>query len=138
VPKQLGPIWNSSRDESYTVQISVNELRFSSGSGFSKPKQGNVYVTVNVTIKNLGPGALRSIGPYDFQVRDANGALRDSSWHPYYDECQMDIVDLGPNGSISGCFGFEVPIGGTLELIYAPYKYEGLKPGRYLSFIIRQ
>jgi hypothetical protein len=138
VPQKLGPIWNSSRDESYTVQISLDRVRFRSGSAFLKPKLGQVYVTVDVTIKNLGPSPLRSIGPYDFQVRDANGALRDSSWHPYYDECQMDIVDLGPNGSASGCFGFEVPIEGPLELIYAPYQYEALRPGRYLSFIIRQ
>jgi hypothetical protein len=136
--QKLGPIWNSNRDESYTVEVSLNSVRFSSGSAFSEPKQGQVYVTVDVTIRNLGPGSLRSIGPYDFQVRDANGALRDPSWHPYYGECQMDIVDLSPNGSVSGCFGFEVPIEGPLELIYAPYQYEALQPGRYLSFAIRQ
>ncbi len=63
--------------------------------------------------------------------------LRDSGWHPYYRECEMDSVDLMANGSVSGCFGFEVPISGELELIYAPYKYEGLEPGRYLSFKLR-
>lgn len=136
--KELGPIWNSTRDESFTVQISLHSVRFDSGDEFSKPKQGHTYVIVDVTIKNLGPSAVRSIGPYDFQVLDANGALRDSGWIPDTEDCKMDLVDLGPNGSISGCFGFEVPIEGTLELIYAPYKYEGLKPGRYLSFTIRQ
>jgi len=136
--QKLGPIWDSLRDESYTVQISLNEVRFSSGGQFSQPKQGQIYVIVDATIKNLGPSPVRSIGPYDFQVRDANGALRDSSWHPDYDKCQMDIVDLAPNGSVSGCFGFEVPIDGKLELIYAPYQYEALESGRYLSFTIRR
>ena len=135
--KKLGPIYDSLRDESYTAQITLLKTRFSSGSGFSSAKQGYVYVTVWATIKNLGPGPMRSISSHDFQVRDANGALRDSGWHPHYDECQMDRVDLTPNGSVSGCFGFEAPISGKLELIYAPYKYEGLQAGRYLSFDLR-
>jgi hypothetical protein len=135
--RKLGPIYNTLRDESYTVQITLLQTQFSSGSGFSSAKQGYVFVTVWVTIKNLGPSPMRSIGPYDFQVRDANGALRDSGLHPHYNECQMDIVDLTANGSVSGCFGFEVPFSGELELIYAPYKFEGLQPGRYLSFKLR-
>jgi len=93
---------------------------------------------VDISVKNLGPDPMRSVSPYDFQVRDVNGALRDSGWVPDTEDCKMDTVDLAPNGSVSGCIGFEVPVDGTLELIYAPYKYEGLQPGRYLSFTIRR
>ena len=35
------------------------------------------------------------------------------------------------------CVSFEVPAQGSVELIYAPYKYEGLKVGRYLRFELR-
>jgi len=136
----LGPIWNSLRDESYTAQISLHEVRFHSGSEYAKPKQGYVYVIVDVTVKNLGPDLMRSVSSYgNFQIRDANGALRDTALVvPGVIDCQLEPVDLTPNGSVSGCVGFEVPMTGTLELIYAPYQYEGLEPGRYLSFTIQQ
>ncbi len=135
----LGPIWNSTRDESYTAQISLTGVRFNSEDDWHKPKQGYVYVIVDVTVKNLGPDLMRSVSDYDFQVRDASGALRDSSWLvPGTDDCELDLVDLALNGSVSGCIGFEVPADGKLELIFAPYKYEALEPGRYLSFTIRR
>jgi hypothetical protein len=103
----------------------------------NKPKQGNIFVIVDVTIKNLGPSPMRSVDEYEFQIRDANGALRDSEYVRETDECQLESVDLTANGSMTGCMGFQVPMTGALELIYAPYKYEGLQPGRYLSFKIR-
>lgn len=135
--KKLGPIRDSYRDETFTAQISLDSARFTSGSGFSKPKAGYVFVIVEVTVKNLGPSPMHSVSGYGFQVRDSNGALRESGYVSEAYECRMDLVDLAANGSISGCIGFEVPIAGALELIYAPYRYEGLQPGRYLSFKIR-
>jgi len=136
--KELGPIWNSSRDESFIAKITVHQVRYDSGDEFSRPKQGFVYAIVDATVTNLGPSPMRFVGSFSFQVRDANGALRGSTVHPYYNECEMDTVDLGPDGSVSGCIGFQVPEEGRLELIYAPYMYEGLEPGRYLSFTIRR
>jgi hypothetical protein len=133
----LGPIWNSTRDESFSVTIVLHTVKFSFGSDLFKPKSGNVYTSVDLTIKNLGPDPIRSIGSTDFQIRDANGALRDTDYVYEFRDCSLDFVDLSPNGNISGCVTFEVPITGKLELIYAPYKYEGLKPGRYMTFIIR-
>jgi len=134
----LGPIWDSGRDESYSAQVSVSNVRFSFGEGYSKPKRGYVYLIVDVTLKNLGPGSMYSVGAYDFQVRDANGALRDQDLLANTSDCRMDLVDLGAGGSISGCIGFEVPADGKLELIYAPYNYEALEPGRHLSFVLRR
>ena len=137
--QELGPIWSSTRDESYTAQISLTGVRFDSGDEFSRPKQGYVYVIVDISVKNLGPNVMRSVGWNDFQVYDANGVLRDSEdWLPDTDDCWLEIVDLTPGGSVSGCVGFEVPTDGALELIYAPYQYEGLQQGRYLSFTIRR
>ena len=133
----LGPIWNSTRDENFSVIVDVHKVISSSGSGWDTPKEGFVFVSVDVTVTNLGPDPIRSIGPYDFQMSDANGALRDTDYISEFSDCDLDLVDLSPNGSISGCVSFEVPDTGSLELIYAPYKYEGLEPGRYLSFVIR-
>jgi len=135
--KRLGPIWNSINDETFTVEVSMSNVRFEKGSGFDQARTGHVFVIVDIGVKNLGPGALRSISGYDFQVRDSNGAVRDSTYVSSAYDCRIDIVDLTVGGSISGCVAFEVPETGSLELIYAPYRYEGLVEGRYLSFRLR-
>jgi hypothetical protein len=134
----LGPIWNETRDESYSVTITVHNVRYSIGEEYNAPRSGYVYAIIDVTINNLGPNPIRSIGPYDFQILDANGALRDDEYISEARDCRLDLVDLSPGGTISGCIGFEVPVDGKLEFIYAPYRYEGLEPGRFLSFLIRQ
>lgn len=136
--RTLGPIWDELYDETYNTEVSVSNVRYSSGDGFFTPKTGSVFVIVDVTVRNLGPGSLRSIGPMDFQVRDGNGALRDYTFvADGVSDCELDLVDLTAGGTISGCVGFEVPDSGTLELIYAPYQYEGLQDGRYLGFQLR-
>lgn len=135
--KQLGPIWDSYRDETFTVEVTVQGVRYSNGSGYSRPKAGNVYVIVDVKVRNIGPGYLDSISSFDFQVRDGNGALRDSTWFVDISECRLDLVGLSVGGTISGCIAFEVPQTGALEFIYAPYRYEGLVEGRYLKFQLR-
>jgi hypothetical protein len=52
-------------------------------------------------------------------------------------DCDLGMVDLVAGGTISGCVVFEVPETGSLELIYAPYQFGNLEPGRYLSFQLR-
>jgi len=136
--KRLGPIWDSYRDETFNIEVSLLGTRFLRADGFSQPKAGFVYVVVDLEVKNLGPGTLKSMSSMDFQTRDANGALRTETY--FLDSaraCALDLVDLMPGGSVSGCVAFEVPETGELELIYAPYRYEGLQEGRYLAFTLR-
>lgn len=133
--KMLGPIWDAIRDESFAVELSVSNVRSMKQSGYSVAKEGFVYIAADISFRNLGPGAMYSVSSMDFEVKDASGALRSDSWA--VDDCDFDLVDLVPGGSVSGCIAFEVPATGALELIYAPYKYEGLQEGRYLSFKIR-
>lgn len=135
--KRLGPIWDDLYDETYNVEISMSNVRFEKGAGFDQARTGHVFVIVDVEIRNLGPDAIRSISGFDFQVRDANGALRDSTYVSSAYDCSIEMVDLVNGGSISGCVAFEVPETGSLDLIYAPYRYEGLVEGRYLSFRLR-
>ncbi|MBN1813114.1 MAG: DUF4352 domain-containing protein [Anaerolineae bacterium] len=137
--KTIGPIWNTSRDESYTAKISVLGARFSTGtSDFDKPRTGYVFVVVDLIVENLGPSPMRYVSISDFQMLHEDGALYDYEFVGDSSDCHLPGVDLMAGGSTSGCVGFEVPMSGSLELIYAPYKYEGLKPGRYLSFRVRE
>jgi hypothetical protein len=135
--QSLGPIWDSLRDETYSIEITVHDVIYKKDDYIRTPKAGHIYMIVNITIKNIGNSPLRSISQFDFQIKDPNGALHDTNFVPGTNDCELNPVDLLPNGKVSGCLGFEVPTEGTLELIYAPYRYESLEPGRYLSFILR-
>lgn len=134
----IGPVWNTSRDESYTARISALGARFSTGDGWSTPRTGYVFVVVDLTVENLGPSPMRYVSISDFEMLHEDGALYDYEFVADTLDCHLPGVDLMAGGSTSGCVGFEVPMDGTLELIYAPYQYEGLQQGRYLSFTIRQ
>lgn len=127
--QQLGPIYDEFRQQTYTVEVVVTNVQFI----------GNTFLLVNVTVNNLGPGTLYSLYPTDFQTRDASGVFRGYSDLSPVAGCGLglNLVDLMPGGSVSGCIVFEVPASGNLELIYAPYQYASLQPDRYLSFRLR-
>lgn len=134
---KIGPIYDSLYESSYSIDISVLDVRWLKTDGYSTPKAGNEFVIVYVKVVNQGPGSVRSFGSGDFQVLDANGILRSYDFINSTSDCRIEIFDLMPNATLTGCIAFEVPDSGKVEFIYAPYRYEGLKPGRYLSFIIR-
>ncbi|MBI5957637.1 MAG: DUF4352 domain-containing protein [Chloroflexi bacterium] len=127
--QQLGPIYDDYRQQTYTIEVAVTNVQFI----------GNTFLLVHVTVNNLGPGTLYSLFTTDFQTRDANGVLRGYTDLSTVAGCGLglNLVDLMPGGSVSGCIVFEVPESGNLELIYAPYQYASLQPDRYLSFRLR-
>lgn len=137
VTKKIGPIRESERDEVFSVQLTVKDVEIDQGSSFSRPKPGFEYMIVHVLVQNLGPGSIHSLYTTDFQIKDEKGALRGDTFLANTRDCALDLVDLTAGGSVEGCIGFEVPKTGRLEFIYAPFKYEGLKPGRYISILVR-
>lgn len=138
VTKQIGPILDTGRDEEYTIAATLNSWEMVSKIDYSEAKAGSVFLVVNVTVENKGPGSALTIGVYSFQALDGNGAVRDYHYAGLGLDCALESVDLRAGGSITGCIAFEVPQDGRLELIYAPYQYDSLEPGRYISFVIRQ
>lgn len=132
---QIGPIYDSLYDETYNVQVALQLVRFTKGEGFQTASSGHIFVVANLLVVNLGPGSLRSMSQFNFQIKDGNGAIRNTTF--FLGECDFPLVDLPSGGSVSGCVAFEVPDTGSLEIIYAPFQYEGLQPGRYISFLIR-
>ena len=136
--KTIGPIWDSIYDESHTMEISVLDIKFNAGNSYNNPKSGNMYVVVYLSIKNLGPDTARFVSDMDFDVKDSNGVIRSSGiLISGTQNCDLDFADLSAGGILSGCIGYEVPKTGSLELIYAPFQYDNLEEGRYLSFAIR-
>ena len=133
----IGPIWDSLHDAEFSTEVTLKGVEWFEGEEYDKPKSGNTYVIVQVGVKNLGPGASRSVSSYDFQVMDANGAVRDENYISKVKDCNLESVDLTVGGFVEGCISFEVPTSGKVDFVYAPYKYEGLVEGRYLRFNLR-
>jgi len=137
ITKKIGPIREFSRDEVFSVNLTVNDIEWSDGGSIFRPKSGFTYLIVHVRVQNLGPGTIHSLYTTDFQVKDANGALRGADFMADTRDCGLDLVDLTAGGAIEGCIGFEVPATDRLEFIYAPFQFEGLEPGRYISIVVR-
>jgi len=133
----LGPIWDPLYDSQYSMEIAVNRVRWDRGESYWGAKPGNTFVIADVSIKNLGPGPSHNVSRSMFKALDANGVLHDTEYLVKYNGCSLDWVDLLPNGQVQGCVAFEVPDHGAVSLIYAPYMYEGMEPGRFLSFTLR-
>jgi hypothetical protein len=123
-------------DEQFNIEVSIQKVDFSNGDRFEKPASGNEYMLVYLTVRNVGPGTLSNLSSFDFQWKDGLGAVRDSTM-VFFTDCKFSMVTLIAGGSAAGCIPFEVSKTGAVEVIYAPYRYEGLVPGRYLSFFLR-
>jgi hypothetical protein len=136
--QRIGPIWNESRDEEYSTEITLQKVKWSDGEGYDEPKDGYVYVVAYVRVANLGPDTQRYVSERYFQVLTGSGALLDYDYiSGLTNDCDMDTVDLVAGGSTEGCVGFEVPSSGQVSLIFAPYQYNALGDGRYLAFRLR-
>ncbi|RRR65642.1 MAG: DUF4352 domain-containing protein [Candidatus Viridilinea halotolerans] len=132
----IGPIRDALSNEQYSTEITLIQVRWSRGRRLSTADPGKVYALATLRVRNLGPHSQRNVSTTMFKALDVRGALNDAESY-YGDDCKMDWVDLTAGGAIEGCIAFEVPDNGALSLIYAPYRYENLTPGRYLSFTIR-
>ena len=134
----IGPMTSSDPYQSRTLQMKLNSFRFegASRSDYSTPKDGYTYLIVDMTVTNLGPNE-QKIADYSFNVLDSNGRVLDYEYISRVRDCNLDALLLA-GGSTTGCMAFEVPKGGRLELIYAPFKYNQYAPGRYLKWVVRQ
>ena len=137
--KTIGPVSDSKHDSTYSMQISVTKLAWLLNDTYSEPKPGNIYLIVYIQAKDLGPGSVRSFGSSDFQVVDSAGIVHEPTIQSAtMNTCRLDTVDIIPNGVIEGCVTFEVPVTGEIQLLFAPFRNEGLVQGRYLVFILRR
>ena len=136
--KSIGPIESSTRNETFSLEVTVLNLKWSSGDSWDTPKLGNMYAIATLRVKNLGPSISRYVGMNQFQVLDGNGRLLDDTYKVLIKDCKFETVDLIAGGSAEGCFLFEVRQSGSLDLIMAPFQNSNMEPGRYLSWRLRE
>lgn len=87
----------------------VNGVEKSSGSEWDKPKEGNEYVIVNVTIKNGGKSEI-SYNPFDFSMQNSKGQITEQAFTTINTDTSLSSGQLASGGEISGTIAFEQPI----------------------------
>jgi hypothetical protein len=126
-------------EDPVTLALTLTNVRFLPGDRERQPQAGNVFVVVDVEVKNLGPATLRSLTGGEFQLRDADAARRETSLS-LTSACRLYLVqELLPGGRREYCFGFQAPAQGAIDFVFLPQLYaaDGLQPGKHLAFPLR-
>ncbi len=98
--------------------ITLTKVTRSAGSDFSKPKEGNEFIIVEVTIKNTGTENL-SYNPFNFKMRNSKGQMTDMTISLLDQDTALESGELAAGGSVTGTMVFEQPKGDSaLVLVY--------------------
>lgn len=104
------------------VHLTVNSVNFSEGSTYSKPKDGNQYVLVNVTIENKSKKTT-NYNPYDFKLDDAGNQtalseyiMNEDGSNPVSDA--LNSGSLAEGGSVTGTMVGQAKVGDKYKLVY--------------------
>jgi len=106
-------------------KLTVNEVVKSQGSEYDKPKSGNEYVIVKVTIENAGDSNI-SYNPYDFKLQNSQGQLTDQALTIIDQDTALPSGELVPGGKVTGTIAFQEPKNDpALQLQYTPPYFSG-------------
>lgn len=91
------------------AELTVTKISKSDGSDYDKPqKDGNEFVIVSVTIKNVGTDKV-DYNPFYFKMKNSQGQITQSSVTTINQSTQLQTGELSGNGSVSGDVVFEEP-----------------------------
>ena len=88
----------------------INSVEKSNGSEWDKPKDGNEFVIVSVTIKNGGSSEI-SYNPFDYKMQNSQGQITDQAFTTINNDTSLSSGKLAAGGSVSGSIAFEQPTG---------------------------
>ncbi len=88
--------------------LTVDKTENSKGTDYDKPKKGNEFLVISVTIKNNGDDEIY-YNPYDFSVQNGNGQVNDITFTSIDSDTALNSGKLIAGGSVSGTLAFEVP-----------------------------
>ena len=96
----------------------VNSVKTSMGEGNDKPKEGNEFLILNLTLKNNGE---LNYNPYSFQIENAKGEIKDRTFTAIDGKEALDKGTLAPGEEVTGTIVVQEPIGAKdLKLNYVP------------------
>lgn len=98
----------------------VNSIKTSMGTDNDKPKDGNEFVVINLTLKNNGNSDM-NYNPYSFQVENSKGQIKDRTFTAIDGKEALDKGILSPGEEVTGTIVIQEPIGAKdLKLNYIP------------------
>lgn len=109
----------------WEVKVNSVQRNYDTGSKYYVPKDGNEYIVVNITAKNVSKSP-DLVSSYDFKV-NVDGASEGPSYATVPSP-KFDSKTLDPGVSQTGNILFEVPKGATnLKLTMSAYTVNGQK-----------
>lgn len=100
------------------MKLMVDDVTVSSGSDYDKPKEGNEFVIVKLTIKNDSDKNI-SYNPFDYSIKNSNGQITQSAFTITDSDTALSSGELAAGGEVSGTISFEAPKGDQgLKLLY--------------------
>jgi hypothetical protein len=101
-------------------KLTVTKVTKSAGTEFDKPKAGNEFVIVTLTVENAGKENI-SYNPFDFKMTNSQGQITDAAFTVVNTDTALQSGELAAGGKVSGTIAFEQPKGDSkLQLQYQP------------------
>jgi hypothetical protein len=101
-------------------KVTVTKVDKSAGDDMNKPKQGNEFVIVSVTIENDGKNTI-DYNPLDFKIKNSQGNITDETFTTINSDTALNSGQLSAGGKVSGTLAFEAPQNDPkLQLIFNP------------------
>jgi hypothetical protein len=101
-------------------KLTVTKVAKSAGTDFDKPKAGNEFVIVTLTVENAGKENI-SYNPFDFKMTNSQGQITDAALTTVNTDTALQSGELASGGKVSGTIAFEQPKGDSkLQLQYQP------------------
>lgn len=96
-------------------EIKVNNVQYNDGTEYNKPKEGQQFVIVNVTITN-NTDEKQTYNPFDYKLNADGNATDLMSYLPDVDT--LNSGELDPKASVTGNLVGEANTSGNLKLQY--------------------
>lgn len=97
-------------------EITVNDVRYSDGEGYSTPEQGKQFVIMSITITN-NTDEKESFNPLDFSL-NVDGVSSTTGFSFVDGIDTLNSGDLDPGASVTGNLVGEAPSDSSLKLRY--------------------
>src|SRR5229473_1082959 len=109
--------------------ITVNKVSTSQGADYETPPQGDQYLVLDVSVKNIS-GQVQQVNPLDFTLIDSTG--QHMTWTIVSDlpgVTSYDMTALQPGATDRGSLVYEVPLGkASYQLSFAINQFSGTQP----------
>ena len=107
------------------AQLTVDSIRTTKGEGFFEADEGEEYLVVTVTIKNVGTKDDLNYNTLYFDILNTDGQKYSASFLSIDNTNRLGSGKLIPGGTVSGDLVFETKEGETgLKLVYEPFILE--------------